>query len=122
MSPLVLSYRVTELMKKEPERKQKEAEEKAEKRRLLLEGPRHMFNDQEYIEQLEATQDNFEDALKQGLKSNKGNGVKRKRWTKEKEDEGTKKRGRSYGELHVSGIVSMYIFLRKSVEVHIARI
>ena len=86
-----MSYRVTELMKKEPERKQKEAEEKAEKRRLLLEGPRHMFNDQEYIEQLEATQDNFEDALKQGLKSNKGNGVKRK-GDNRKEDEGPRKR------------------------------
>ena len=64
--------RVADLLKKEPEKKKKEAEEKAERRRLLLEGPRHQFNDRDYIEQLEATQDNFEDALKQGLMAGDG--------------------------------------------------
>lgn len=59
-------------MKKEPERRKKEAKEKQEKRRLLLEGPRHQFNDTEYIEQLEATQDSLEDAVKQGLMAGGG--------------------------------------------------
>lgn len=67
-------FRVTELMKKEPERRKKEAKEKKEKRRLLLEGPRHQFNDVDYIEQLEATHDNLEDALKQGLLASGSNG------------------------------------------------
>ncbi len=61
-------------MKKEPEKRKKKAEDKAEKRRRLLEGPRHQFNDQEYIQKLEETQDNLEDALKQGLSSGSNGG------------------------------------------------
>ena len=81
-------------MKKGAEKRNSESEKKARKRRQLLEGPRHFFNDQKYMQQLEATEDNMENALKQGLQaagsSNGGtNGMKRK--LVEKEEGSSKK-------------------------------
>lgn len=86
--------KIADLVKKGAEKRNSESEKKARKRRQLLEGPRHFFNDQKYMQQLEATEDNMEDALKQGLQaagsSNGGtNGMKRK--LVEKEEGSSKK-------------------------------
>ena len=54
--------------------------EKARKREMLLSGgPKHFFDDLEYMQQLEATGDNVDDALRQGLKlaSSSGRGKRK---------------------------------------------
>ena len=70
--------RLTELLKKEPEKRKREVEEKVKKRRRLLEGPYHKFNDKKYVNQLEASHDSLEVAVQQGLanggKKRKGDG------------------------------------------------
>ncbi len=71
--------RLTELLKKEPEKRKREVEEKVKKRRRLLQGPYHKFNDKKYVDQMEASQDSLEVAVQQGLanggKKRKGDGA-----------------------------------------------
>ena len=60
--------RLADWAKTQPEKERKKAIEKARKREMLLSGgPKHFFDDSEYMQQLQATGDNMDDALRQGL-------------------------------------------------------
>lgn len=70
------SCRISEWMKKEPERKRQREEERKQRRRHLLEEPRHFFNDPKYMQQIESAREGVEDALKQGLQAGSSSAAK----------------------------------------------
>ena len=53
----------------EPERKRKEAEEKRERLERKRAGPKHTFDDRDYMEQIKTTEEGMGGALKQGVSS-----------------------------------------------------
>ena len=71
---LYSSLRMSEWMKKEPERKRKKAEERKRKRNRLLEEPRHFFNDPQYMQKLEESEEVMGESLKKGLQATAGAG------------------------------------------------
>ena len=50
----------------EPERKRKEAEEKRQRLERKRAGPKHTFDDTDYMEQIKSTEEEMDGALKQG--------------------------------------------------------
>ena len=78
--PVSTCLRLAEWAKAQPEKERKKEMEKARKRDMLLSGgPKHFFDDSEYMQQLEATEDNMDDALRQGLRvaSSSGKGKRK---------------------------------------------
>ena len=56
----------------EPERKRKEAEEKRQRLERKRAGPKHTFNDTDYMEQIKSTEEEVDGALKQGEREGGG--------------------------------------------------
>jgi hypothetical protein len=50
----------------EPERKRKEAEERRQRLERKRAGPKHTFDDTDYMEQIKSTEEEMDGALKQG--------------------------------------------------------
>ena len=50
----------------EPERKRREAEEKRQRLERKRAGPKHTFDDTDYMEQIKSTEEEMDGALKQG--------------------------------------------------------
>ena len=50
----------------EPERKKREAEEKRQRLERKRAGPKHTFDDTNYMEQIKSTEEEMDGALKQG--------------------------------------------------------
>lgn len=76
---IIWCVRLAEWAKKEPERKKRKEEEKAKKRKALLEGPKHFFNDPDYMQQLEENEITLDEAVKKGLTGATSSNGKRKR-------------------------------------------
>ena len=65
--PHVFTQRVSKWIEDEPERKRRRREEK--RKRLLQKKvpPKHFFDDQAYMNQLRANEEDMDSALKQGM-------------------------------------------------------
>ena len=51
----------------EPDRKRKEAEEKRQRLERKRTGPKHTFDDRDYMEQIKSMEEGMDGALKQGV-------------------------------------------------------
>lgn len=58
--------RLAQWIKDAAEKKKEAEKEKQARREQRRAGPKHIFNDQEYMKQIQANADNIDDALKQG--------------------------------------------------------
>ena len=59
-------YRVTKWLEEEPERRKRLQEEKKKRLQQRRAQPKHYFDDQAYMKQLRANEEEMDDALKQG--------------------------------------------------------
>ena len=59
-------YRLAEWIKDAAEKKKEVEEEKKARRERRRAGPKHVFTDHEYMDQIQANAENIDDALKQG--------------------------------------------------------
>ena len=66
MSHTIYIHRVTKWLEEEPERKRKKREEKRKRRLQKRVPPKHFFEDQAYMDQLRANEEDMDSALKQG--------------------------------------------------------
>ena len=63
---LIYVYRLAQWIKDAAEKKKVAEEEKKARRERRRAGPKHIFNDVKYMNQIEANAENISDALKQG--------------------------------------------------------
>ena len=66
-SVYVYVYRVSKWLEEEPQRKKKLREEKRKRVMHRRTQPKHFFDDQGYMKQLRANEEEMDDALKQGV-------------------------------------------------------
>lgn len=62
-------YRLAQWIKDAAEKKKEAEEEKKARRERRRAGPKHVFTDHEYMNQIQANAENIDDALKQGEES-----------------------------------------------------
>ena len=67
MSVMRYYDRLAKWAAEEPERKRKEAEEKRQRLERKRAGPKHTFDDRDYMDQLKSTEEGMDGALKQGV-------------------------------------------------------
>ena len=65
-SVVILMFRVNQWLEEEPERRRKLREEKRKRLQQRRNQPKHFFEDQAYMDQLRANEEEMDDALKQG--------------------------------------------------------
>ena len=63
----VCAGRVSKWLEEEPERKKRLREEKRKRLQQRRVQPKHFFDDQAYMQQLRANEEDMDDALKQGV-------------------------------------------------------
>ena len=59
-------FRLAQWIKDSAEKKKEEDEEKKARQERRRAGPKHVFTDHEYMNQIQANAENIDDALKQG--------------------------------------------------------
>ena len=67
-SVYIFCFRLAQWIKDTAEKKKEAEEEKAARRERRRAGPKHIFTDHEYMNQIQANAENIDDALKQGKK------------------------------------------------------
>eukprot|EP00731_Ephydatia_muelleri_P027790 Em0019g663a len=60
---------IAEWIKKEPERQKQKRDEKRKRREKRMEEPKHYFSDPKYMQQMQSTSEEIQDALKQGMEA-----------------------------------------------------
>ena len=63
---MCVCFRLAQWIKDTAEKKKEAEEEKAVRRERRRAGPKHIFTDHEYMNQIQANAENIDDALKQG--------------------------------------------------------